>query len=253
MEQKRKIVVPLSSEPETPHFDAEETLLSARPVVPLAGGETRRAAHRNGPAARGPFYRSLPFLALIVVAAIGIGTLGGLGIARYQYEQRGASSVATQPVPAPAADTRTTATVRTPDVTAQPQAPSVPEVRIEDKSAETETAAEDSAEKAPASRTKVSDEVEDKRAEGKKEDKKENKREDKRREDDVQTLPPPSRDRGRTYENNDDDIPPRAQRRERRQRDRNSDGITDVPRQIERVDEQINRIREIFEGRQQRP
>ena len=39
MEEKDKIVISTGHEPEegleTPHFDAEETLLAARPVVPL--------------------------------------------------------------------------------------------------------------------------------------------------------------------------------------------------------------------------
>src|SRR4051812_45571928 len=109
MEERRKIVIPLGAEPETPHFDAEETLLSARPVVPIANAESAPVfKHTAATTTRAPFYRRSLFLSLIVIAAVGIGLAAGLAIARYRYLQRSVAPIATQPAQPPPAtnDTR---------------------------------------------------------------------------------------------------------------------------------------------------
>lgn len=242
MEDRRKIVVPLGHEPETPHFDAEETLLSARPVVPIARAESAPVFnHSQAAPVRPPFYKRSLFLSLVVVAAVGIGLMAGLAIARYRYAQRTAAPVAAQPTQAPvASDTRTAATVQPEQ---QAQAPTLPEVKIEEKTtaddegtkddAKTATASEDSARAREGSEEKGTAD----------------------RDDNVRTATPPPaaapRERKRADEADEGQDAPRTQRRERRVRERADEA--DIPRRIERASEQINRIREIFEGRQQRP
>jgi hypothetical protein len=242
MADRRKIVIPV--EPETPHFDAEETLLSARPVVPISHEESAPVFDSPQVVKRAPFYRRSLFLPLLVIAAVGIGLAAGLAIARYRYLQRSGSPVVSQPVQAPAVnDTRTTttATVQTPNEDEQAQAPVLPEVKIEEKTTVDDTR-EDDAKTATRGASSRNEEDDADRRNGDKED---NAR---------TTAPPATREKRRT---NDDETEtaqdsPRAQRRERRARNRAED-VDDIPRRVERASEQINRIREIFEGRPQRP
>ncbi|HYO90183.1 MAG TPA: hypothetical protein VEQ40_01035, partial [Pyrinomonadaceae bacterium] len=123
MAERRKIVVPV--EPETPHFDAEETLLSARPVVPITHEESAPVFNHPQASTRPPFYRRSLFLSLVVIAAVGIGLAAGLAIARYRYVQRTASPVVAQPAQAPVVnDTRSTAAAAQPSkVEEQAQVP----------------------------------------------------------------------------------------------------------------------------------
>ncbi|HKS27586.1 MAG TPA: hypothetical protein VJS44_07190 [Pyrinomonadaceae bacterium] len=242
MEDRRKIVIPL--QPETPHFDAEETLLSARPVVPITHAEPPPQAVFNGPepSARTPFHRRSMFLPLVVIAAVSIGLAAGLGIARYRYVQPGASTVVAQPAQAPAAsDTRTTtaAATQTPKGDEQAQAPALPEVKIEEKTID-DTSKEDEAQTVTPGASKKS---EDDAADRKSDD----------GEDNARTTQPDTRREKRRAGDDADETQdtPRSQRRDRRVRDRNDEA--DIPRRIERASEQINRIREIFEGRPQRP
>ena len=70
MEEKDKIIISTGHEPEegleTPHFDAEETLLAARPVVPLTE-EAIEAAHSRSSTraevAAPPLAKRIPMLA----------------------------------------------------------------------------------------------------------------------------------------------------------------------------------------------
>jgi hypothetical protein len=248
MEERRKIVVPLGAEPETPHFDAEETLLSARPVVPITHAESA-PIFKNTAAAqtRPPFYRRSLFLSLIVIAAVGIGLAAGLAIARYRYLQRSAAPVAQQPAQAqPAAnDTRTTATVQTPKD--EPVIhPALPEVKTEEKTTVDAAAGADESARATTTAPEVKTKAQESSTDRKDEDKDDNVK--------TATPPPAQRDRKRTSDDeNDESSAPRAQRRERRVRNRSDDDTVDIPRRMERASEQINRIREIFEGRPQRP
>ncbi len=227
MEQKRKIIIPVPSRPGTPQFDAEETLLSAQPVVPLQPGQAGAQA-----AAPVPFYKRFSFLAVIVIAAVGIGLLGGLGLARMQSGQQSASPIA-QPAQA---TTNPPATVKT----EQAQIPVVPEVKIAEPSADKVSEEdEDADKKEDAARAKEADD--DKKADDRKD-----------RQDELKS-PPPARDKSGNANDDEEENPDadaRARRRERRRRQREDEAV-DVPRQIERASERINRIREIFEGRQQ--
>jgi hypothetical protein len=245
MDERRKILIPVGAEPETPQFDAEETLLSARPVVPIAPAAAAEDFNFAQPAvAPAPFYRRFSFLALIVVTAIGIGLAAGLGIARYQQGTQPAP-VAAQPAPeAPAVRDSRTVSAQTQKDNQEAQAQQLPEVKIEETTAavnETEAEKTEPAKEAPASSTKASRESTDKN------------NDDKRTEDNVKTTTPPApRERPRADDTEEGTDVPRAQRRQRRVRDRDDDAVI-IPRRIERASEQINRIREIFEGSPQRP
>jgi len=249
MEDRRRIVVPIGSEPETPHFDAEETLLSARPVVPIAPAVAAEGFNNSQSLPRTPFYRRSAFLALVVISAVGIGLAAGLSIARYHYQPEDARTTAVaQPaqVPSAASDKRT-ATIQPPE-DQQSQATALPEVKIEEKTTVGDTSAEDNEKAdAPEPTTKVSTKAPESSKEKSSDD----------RDDNVKITKPEPRDKKRASDDDDESYTdaPRAQRRERRGRNRDRDEDTvDIPRRIERAGERINRIREIFEGsQQQRP
>ncbi len=239
MEERRKIVIPIGEKPQTPQFDAEETLLSARPVVPLASDSARDREAQ--PIARVPFYRRASFLSLIVLVSVGLGLTAGLGIARYRYLRNSSASapIAAQPAQT---DTRAT-TVQASEGNQQAQAPQLPEVKTDNTNRsvtnETDEAAkaDEGAQTAPAS-AKVPDAEKD--------------RSTSDNEDEDRASTTARRDNKGTDDNEEEsDDATRAQRRNRRQRNRD-DELT-VPRTIERTTEQINRIREIFEGQRQRP
>ena len=245
MEERRKIVVPVGSPPETPHFDAEETLLSARPVVPIAPGQVKedfRGEQARATVARSPFYRRFSFIALVVIAAIGVGLAAGLTIARYQQETTPA--VVAQPAQAPGVNDTRAATSQTQTDKQQAQSPELPEVKIKETTA---TVGEDEADKSTESEEPRADSTKASRAAAEK-----NERDSKRADDEKEAATPPAQREKRRTREDDNDEPaeaPRAQRRERRVRDRRDDTV-DVPRRMERASEQINRIREIFEGSQ---
>ncbi|HEV7842718.1 MAG TPA: hypothetical protein VGO69_03435 [Pyrinomonadaceae bacterium] len=243
MEDRRKIVVPIGQEPETPHFDAEETLLSARPVVPIAPAAATEGFNGARALPRTPFYRRSAFLAFVVIAAVGIGLAAGLSIARYRYQPEDASTAVAQPAQVPSASDRRTATVQPPK-DQQSQATTLPEVKIDEKTTVNDTGTEDN-EKTdrPEPTTRVLTKAPESSKEKSSNDK----------DDNVKTTKPEPRDKKRTSDDEESDTgAPRAQRRERRVRNRDENTV-DIPRRIERAGEQINRIREIFEGSQQRP
>ncbi|HEX8177592.1 MAG TPA: hypothetical protein VF543_21060 [Pyrinomonadaceae bacterium] len=240
MADRRKILIPV--EPETPHFDAEETLLSARPVVPITPAESAPVFDHPQASTRAPLYRHSLFLPLLVIAAVGIGLAAGLAIARYRYLQRSASPVVAQPAQAPAVNDTRTATVQTPKSNEQAQVPALPEVKIEEKTTVDDTREDDAKTATPGASTKDEERSADRSSR------------DKDKEDNVKTSTPVTTRERKRADDEPDEVQdtPRAQRRERRARDRNED-VDDIPRRVERASEQINRIREIFEGRSQRP
>ena len=238
MEERRKIIIPVAAKPETPHFDAEETLLSARPVVPLSHASAAQNFNHAHTIKRAPFYRRNGFLMLVVTAAIGIGLAAGLGIARYRYTSS-APVVARPAQPSAPSDTRT-ATVQPANDNQQAQTPvALPEVKTGEDATVDENANGDKAQASvPESTTKVSSKAPDNSTD---------------KDDDEGNAQTTTRDRKRTGDDDDEsdnaNTSPRSQRRERRVRNRD-DGTVDIPRTVERAGEQINRIREIFEGRQ---
>src|SRR5437868_6860018 len=153
MEEKRRIVIPIGEEPETPHFDAEETLASARPVVPLASGKTQESKQAR---ASQPIYKRFPFLALLVIVAVRIGMAAGLSIARYRYQQRATFPVVAPPAQVPAPNDARTATTKTPRENVQ--TPHPPEARVEEKTAGDEAKTDEPAKASAPEKTTASTE-----------------------------------------------------------------------------------------------
>jgi hypothetical protein len=272
MEQRRKIIIPTGTEPEetlsTPHFDTEATL-SARPVVPLAepvalppedayGVQPNGASYTPAVAATAtasPWKRST--LILIILAAVGLGIASGLAIGLYQSRTRASAPVVAQP----SVSDETQQAARQPEpqleqppVVSQPETqPPQEEARIPDA-----PSVEDS-ERKPADDS--DDDDDDRQA-----SRETRRRDDKR--DETRPTPPVIRDRpvveepdiverddrrGRWEERREERRERRREERRearRRQREQNEDNPLDVPRNVERARQEINRIRDIFEGRQ---
>lgn len=238
MEQRRKIVIPVGVDPEEtlapPHFDAEATM-TARPVVPLSQSQlavdrSKRAQSATSPA---PAWRRSSLLVIVIVAAASIGMAGGLAIGFYQRHQ---STVGAQPAPAsatnetqPAPAGKTTADARktTPPVeTAKAAEQPSPEAKPE----------------AATPKTPVVNATEN--------DARDNQKEDKR--DEVAAPSARERRRDEADDNVDreakkDKKESREERKERRrQREEENDGVQQINRTVGR---QVDRIRDIFEGR----
>jgi hypothetical protein len=268
MEQRRKIIIPTGTDPEetlsTPHFDTEATL-SARPVVPLAEPvalppEEAYNVQPNGAsyspaaaatAASSPWKRST--LILIILAAVGLGVASGLAIGLYQSRTRASAPVVAQP----AVSDETQQAARQPEPQMeQPPVVSQPETQPQQPEAQIPAApAVEDSERKPAD--DAADDNDDRQAS----------RENRKR-DETRPAPPVIRDRPVVEEpdivERDDRRGSREERREerrerrreerrearRRQREQNDDNPLDVPRNVERARQEINRIRDIFEGRQ---
>jgi hypothetical protein len=241
MAERRKIIIQTGAGPDeslpTPHFDAEATL-TARPVVPLTDQETYQMHY----AARGavkPFWRRPALLALIVLAAVSVGVAAGFAIGIYRNRQVAVTPDATAPsstaqgavsdeVVKPPAPTPTPEQARAaiPDQTEEPvvtpkDEPREPTARSERKADEVEAKppAEAKPPVVPEKKPVKVDEytIKDGREESQAE--REQRREERR-----------------------------AERRENRRRDRDEE--INVPRRIDRAAREVDRIREIFEGRQ---
>jgi type IV secretory pathway VirB10-like protein len=254
MAERRKIIIETGAADEplsTPHFDTEATL-TARPVVPLNDQDAPQLPYgaHSGRAAARPFWKRPAILALIVLVAVGIGVGAGLGIGLYRNRQTAPTPVAAAPsstaedvdagqtveqLPAPPQPTpQERAAVPTDEREAPPVEPKREDepkgeereratARNERKDDDDDEASRPAAGK-PATVVRAKkpikvDEyiIEDGREEGRAE-------EDQRREE------------------------RRAERRERRRRQRESE--VDIPRGVDRAGKEVNRIREIFEGRQ---
>jgi hypothetical protein len=230
MEQKRKIIIPLggpsreeipsrdfdgAATTPSPLFDTEATL-GARPVVPLAGTQPSR---------------QFPLLALVVILAISAGVAGGFAIGIYRSRQ-------TQPS---APSTAATTNIGT-EATAQTAAPAqqLPATIASEKTPEPERT---TASNAPVERTA---------------------RDNKEKRSEEQVIPPVEvRERAREKSDRevrdreeriakDEERELKRQKKERRRRARDNDEANgDLNRQIDRGAQELNRIREIFEG--QRP
>jgi hypothetical protein len=242
MAERRKIVIQTGAGPEeqlpTPHFDAEATL-TARPVVPL----TDQEAYQMNYAARGaakPFWRRPALLALIVLAAVSVGVAAGFAIGIYRNRNAAVTPVATAPsstvqdtggdeVVKPPAPTPTPEQARAaipdqpeePPVVAPKDEPREPTARNERKADEMEARPPVEA-KQPAAREKKPVKV------------------------DEYTIQEGSEESQAEREQRREER--RAERRENRRRGRDEE--INVPRRIDRAAREVDRIREIFEGRQ---
>lgn len=252
MEQKRKIVIQTATEPDealsTPHFDTEATL-AARPVVPLAEPVVQHAQNAYSVSraeASSSWKRST--IILIVLFAVSIGVVSGLAIGYYQSRSK---APATQPVvSAPAVDEPQQATV-------QPQHEPKQSARISQQPEE-EVVEPESESQAPIA---LPDTKKDKKDSTDETERKDNRatRDDARRDEERRVPPVVVRQEPADYPIEDEREERRARREERRerrreerrrQREENEDGPVNVPRHVERAQQQINRIRDIFEGRQ---
>ena len=233
MAEIKKIIIPTGASPDeslpTPHFDAEATL-TARPVIPLSEQENFRMQHGGYPAGvEKPFWKRPMLLALILLAAVGVGVAAGLSIGIYRNR-----SVAQTPVASAPPSTVENAKVEQP-VVEQP----APEPSRQARADVPETAVETPAEPKAEERERTA--------------------RNERKSDDNEVAAPVVREkkRDRKADDNNEEVlndrqaereRRRDDRRERRGRRRDEENAMDIPRQIERAGR--NRIREIFEGRQ---
>jgi hypothetical protein len=247
MAERRKIVIETgegTSEPlPTPHSDAEATL-TARPVVPLNDQEPHQMPYGDyaGRAPK-PFWRRPALIVGIVLAAIGVGLAAGLAIGIY----RNRNAAETPAANAPAATVENTNLSQTVEPTPQESVATVPDQPEEEPVVEPK---EDAVEPKEEERERTTARSE-------------------RRDDDddvsqpVVAKPPVARDKkpikideytvegeraereARREQRREER---RAERRERRRR--RDDNEINLPRGIQRAGREVDRIREIFEGRQ---
>jgi type IV secretory pathway VirB10-like protein len=249
MAERRKIVIQTGEgmdEPlPTPHFDAEATL-TARPVVPLNDQEARQVPYGDyaGRAPK-PFWKRPALLVAIVLAAIGVGVAAGLAIGLYRNRNAAETPLATAPTPA-VENTDLNQTVE-PKPTPEERAALVPEQPEEEPAVEPKEDAVEPKEE-ERERTTARNERRD--------------NDDNEESQPVVAKPPRARDRKPVkvdeYVIEDERAEreaEREQRREerraaRRERRRRGDNEISIPRGIQRAGREVDRIREIFEGRQ---
>lgn len=240
MEQKRKIIIPLGGSAReatatpSPNYDGgmtvpaplfdEEATLGAQPVVPLA------KASPVGPG-------RLPLIALLIVIAVGAGIAGGFAIGVYRSRQNRPTATAATATTTTTASSGSTAQTSAP----QQQLPVIASEKSPEPPARTTAAAAD----ATTERTSA--------------------RDNRSKTDDEQEVIPPVEIRSSSKErreakieraggskDDDDERVAKRQKKERRRRARETDEQdADLNRRIERAGQEVNRIREIFEG--QRP
>lgn len=250
MKDKNKIIIPTGHEPEesleTPHFDAEETLLAARPVVPLT--EEAREAAQNARAeefAARPLSRRIPILALIIIAAVSVGLASGLAIGLYQGRQKTAAPVATERSSTTKTAVDTQFKQKADAETTKPQLPSVQTVADTEQKPTGPTALsqpEGDPMAAEATKTPATPEASDKQQPEQKA------APDKKSVDEKQAPPPaPARKKPQGVRADDDGGSGKKLKLPRR-RPAVEQEPDDVPRTVERANQELNRIREIFEG-----
>ena len=252
MEQRRKIIIPVGGDPQAtipaPHFDAEATL-SAQPVVPLkeqaeppSYNDYMRQRSAGNSRAASQWKRST--LILIVLAAIGIGVASGLAIGFYESRGRADASVVAPPA---ASEVQQATTQPRPEPTQSQRA----------KQPEQETEAQvPAAPPEQEAKKNSSDEIQS-ADENQKEGREKNKQVARDNPKQPEERVPPAVERDRSADDpvadeRDERRERRERRREERRRQREDDTIDplNVPRNIKRAGQEINRIRDIFEGRQ---
>ncbi len=264
MEQRRKIIVPTGVEADetltTPHFDAEATLL-ARPVVPLPEPvepppdvytPAHAAAQANG-ASSAPSLWKRSTLIMIILAAVCVGIASGLAIGLYQSRQKAPVAASTTTTTAPAQPV-----VSEPQqAEAQPQAEARQSARVEqpaEEETEEDASADDEETRGKEPKRRSDDDARDD------DDDKPVARDNRKRDEERAAPPVVVRERPVEIPDIDEREEKRRERREqrreerrearRRQREENADGPVEFPRNVERARQEINRIRDIFEGRQ---
>ncbi|MGB7925418.1 MAG: hypothetical protein WCF57_19425 [Pyrinomonadaceae bacterium] len=255
MEEKDKIVISTGHEPEdeleTPHFDAEETLLAARPVVPLTQ-EAIEASHSSVRAADGArplAARRVPVLALVIIAAVSVGLMSGLAIGLYQgRKQQPTTPVAAQP--SSATTTVDTRVQKSAEETASTQSSSVQTVADAQKNPEPVVVSQ-----SESGQIVVPEEVPETSVNPRISELPKPERQaapNRKTPDERDATPPPAATRRKVKdERADDDDGDKKQKSARRRRaveperdDRGDRG----QRRVERATQELNRIRDIFEG-----
>ncbi|MDQ3818203.1 MAG: hypothetical protein M3362_11065 [Acidobacteriota bacterium] len=234
MAERRKIIIPIRQNPDeplpAPHFDAEATQ-TAQPVVPLSDEEARLLQQgQYSVRVQKPFWKRPLVIALVVIVAAGLGVAAGFAIGMYRNRQ---------PAQTPAANAQPSTAESTNQVGEQPTPAPSPHARAsaQEKPTETPAPAEPKAEeRSPAARneTKNSDDEEASAAASSK------KRAGKDEDDNAAAADERQVERERR----------REARRSERRRQQDEENPVDLPRQMDRARQQVNRIREIFEGKQ---
>jgi len=233
MAERRKIIIPIRQNPDeplpAPHFDAEATQTAQR-VVPLSGEEARLLQQSNYTSrAQKPFWKRPMIVALVVLIAAGLGVAAGFAIGMYR-NRKAAQVPVVNAQPSPIESTN--------QMTEQPTPAPSPQVRASapEKPSETPAPAEPKTEeRAPTARN------------------------EKKNSNDEETSPATS-DKKRNGKDENENVASddrqaererrREARREERRRQQDEENPIDIPRQMDRARQQVNRIREIFEGRQ---
>jgi hypothetical protein len=248
MAERRKIVIETGASTDeplpTPHFDAEATL-TARPVVPLTDQEIHQAPYGNyaARATAKPFWKRPGLLALIVLVAVGIGVAAGLTIGLYR--NRGVADAPVASTPSSTVDDGTAdvvPTVEQPEPTPTEQARAV----VPDEPEETPADEPKVEERERAIRNERKDDDDDDEVRRPVEAKPPVVREKKPTKIDEYVIEDGRDERRAEKEQRREER--RAERRERRRRGREDD--VNIPRGIQRAGREVDRIREIFEGRQ---
>jgi len=246
MKEKNRIIIPTGHEPEeeleSPHFDAEETLLSARPVIPLTKEAIEVAQSSRAELEAMPPTRRIPILALIIIAAVSVGLASGLAIGLYEGRQQTATPVAAERTSTTTVDTQFKQ--KPAGETTKPQLPSVQTVadteqRPTGPTALSQPEGDPMVEGSPetSSNPEASDEPQPERRAAP----------DKKSGDEKQSPPPaPARKKPQTVRD-DDDGGGKKLKLPRRRPAVEQDPY-DVPRTVERANRELNRIRDIFEG-----
>lgn len=219
MEERRKIIIPTGANPEAsasrPYFNTEATR-AARPVVPLP--EAVAQAHPSGKSGN----RRWPLLALLVLAAVGIGVASGFAISGYQRSRQPAeTSVAVRPVASKPLSTL--------PWTHTPEEPVIEENDATAQVTDVDETAGQVPDETPARADDDKEEKQERKAEREAEKRERREQRDERAEQEREQR---RQDRGR--------------RRGPDDRNRNEDLPQDPT--IRRTRDELHRIREIFEG-----
>jgi hypothetical protein len=246
MAERKKIVIQTgeaTDEPlPTPHFDAEATL-TARPVMPLNDQEAHQMPYGDyAGRAQKPFWRRPALLVAIVLAAIGVGVAAGFAIGIYRNRSTAQPPVTTAPAPT-MEDTEPSQTV---EPTPEERIATISEQREEEPAVEPEEEAEPKEEERERTTTRNERRDNDDEASQPVVAKPPVARDKKPIKVDEYTIEDERAERQAERERRREER--RAERRERRRRQ--GDEEISVPRGIERAGREVDRIREIFEGRQ---
>ena len=250
MEEKDKIVISTGHEPEegleTPHFDAEETLLAARPVVPLTE-EAIEAWHSSSSVraevAAPPLAKRIPMLALVIIAAVSVGLASGLAIGLYQGRQKTASATAQSSSATTTVEPRLKQ--KPSEEPGKTQLPSVQTVADGNTPTEPVVVAQ-----SESGEIVVPEEVPETKANPEIPDipKPEREAATDKKTPDERPAPPPDTKRKKAKDERVDDDGDKKPKMWRRRKAVEPYRDDNVPQRVQRTGQELNRIREIFEG-----